>query len=273
MDKKMYIKYNLDDQGIGHVFKRNNLIVKETSKYQTIEISELEILGKVLVLDNIIQLSELDCDRYHEAFAHIPVSNLTACERALILGGGDGILAKELLKYPNLKVDMVDIDEKVCNLSKQYLFDLNDNVFENEELNLYIDDALNFCKKAKERDLKYDIIFADITDPHPESPSRSLLSDSSIELYKSILNKSGLLVSQTDNVQIAPNHSKNIKNKFNKHFNNVGEYGIVALTLSSVFSFVYASDSKTIEEKPISVNTNWLNKKRFTHCLNILDLH
>lgn len=269
----MYIKYNLDDKGTGHVFKRNKLHVKKTSKYQTIEISELEILGKVLVLDNIIQLSELDCNRYHEAFAHIPVSNLIKCERVLILGGGDGVLAKELLKYTNLKVDMVDIDEEVCNLSKQHLSDLNGNVFEDDRLNLYIDDALNFCNKAKENGLRYDIIFADITDPHPESPSRSLLSDSSIELYKSVLNKSGILVSQTDNVQIAPSHSKNIKNKFNKHFNNVGEYGIVALTLSSVFSFVYASDDTTIQEKPILVKTNWLNKKRFTHCLNILDLH
>ncbi len=269
----MYIKYNLDDQGTGHVFKRKKLLVKEVSEYQTIEISELEILGKVLVLDNIIQLSELDCDRYHEAFAHIPVSNLTTCKRVLILGGGDGVLAKELLKYPDVKVDMVDIDKKVCSLSKQHLSDLNDNVFEDDRLNLYVDDALNFCKKVKKSGFMYDIIFADITDPHPESPSNSLLSDSSIKLYKSILNKSGILVSQTDNVQIAPSHSKNIKEKFTKHFENVGEYGIVALTLSSVFSFVYASDNTTIKEKPILVKTNWLNKKRFTHCLNILDLH
>lgn len=269
----MYVKYNLDDKGTGHVFKRKKLLIKEASEYQEIEISELEILGKVLVLDNIIQLSELDCDRYHEAFAHIPVSNLPTCERVLILGGGDGILAKELLKYPNLKIDMVDIDEKVCNLSKKYLSDLNNNVFEDERLNLHINDALSFCKKAKELGLKYDVVFADITDPHPESPSNSLLSDSSIELYKDLLNKSGILVSQTDNVQIAPNHSRDIKTKFNKHFENVGEYGIVALTLSSVFSFVYASDSIIIKEKTILTNTNWLNRKRFTHCLNILDLH
>ena len=70
----MLIKYNLDDKGTGHVFERKELHVMENSKYQRIEISDVDILGRVLVLDNIIQLSELDCDRYHESFAHIPMA-------------------------------------------------------------------------------------------------------------------------------------------------------------------------------------------------------
>ena len=121
----MLVKYDLDDKGTGHVFKRKHLHVYEWSDYQKIEISDLDILGRVLALDDIIQLSELDCDRYHETFAHIPMSCINQPQRALILGGGDGILAKELLKYPDLKVDMVDIDEKVCRLSEEFLKDLN----------------------------------------------------------------------------------------------------------------------------------------------------
>ena len=95
----MLIKYDLDNKGTGHVFDRKKLICSEKTQFQKIEISDLDILGRVLVLDNIIQLSELDCDRYHEVFAHIPMSNVLDPKNVLILGGGDGILAKELLKY------------------------------------------------------------------------------------------------------------------------------------------------------------------------------
>ena len=72
----MLIKYDLDTKGTGHVFFRKKLLHSEQSHFQSIEISDLDILGRVLVLDNIIQLSSLDSARYHEALAHIPMANL-----------------------------------------------------------------------------------------------------------------------------------------------------------------------------------------------------
>ena len=270
----MLVKYDLDDKGTGHVFKRNHLHVYEWSDYQKIEISDLDILGRVLALDDIIQLSELDCDRYHETFAHIPMSCINEPQRALILGGGDGILAKELLKYPDLKVDMVDIDEKVCRLSEEFLKDLNGDAFANERLDLFHTDALEFCINlaALSTGHKYDVIYADITDPHPDSPSRSLLSSQAIAVYKSVLAPGGILVAQTDNVQIAPHHKSNISEEFSKSFSNVGDFAIVALTLSSLFSFVWASDEVVIRPKTPTVETNWLTLERSNFCFELLDL-
>ncbi len=264
----MLIKYNLDDKGTGHVFERKELHVMENSKYQRIEISDVDILGRVLVLDNIIQLSELDCDRYHESFAHIQMACVAEPRRALILGGGDGILAKELLKYPGLVIDMVDIDERVCELSKEHLSSLHQNSFESERLNLYYQDALSFCEQCEEL---YDVIYADITDPHPNSPSASLLSDSAIETYKSLMNPDGIFVSQTDNIQIAPEHSAGVQKKLSEHFDMTGDYSIVALTLSSIFSFVWASDIVRVEPSKKYVECNWLNKKRAKFCFDLID--
>ena len=270
----MLVKYDLDDKGTGHVFKRNHLHAYEWSDYQKIEISDLDILGRVLALDDIIQLSELDCDRYHETFAHIPMSCAIQPQRVLILGGGDGILAKELLKYPDLKVDMVDIDEKVCRLSDEFLKDLNGSAFANERLDLFHTDALEFCINlaALSSGHKYDVIYADITDPHPDSPSRSLLSSQAIAVYKSVLAPGGILVAQTDNVQIAPQHKSNITEEFSKNFSNVGDFAIVALTLSSLFSFVWASDEVVVRPKAPSVQTNWLTLERSNFCFELLDL-
>ncbi len=265
----MLVKYDLDAKGTGHVFERKSLIVDERSEYQKIEIADLDILGRVLVLDNIIQLSSLDCDRYHETFAHVPMSCVNNPTRALILGGGDGILAKELLKYSGLIVDMVDIDERVCELSKIHLSDMNAGAFDSDRLNLYCEDAMAFCGKTSR---KYDVIYGDITDPHPDSPSNSLLGKDAIGLYKSLLKDGGILAVQTDNVQIAPEHMENIKSALGECFELTGDFSIVALTLSSLFSFVWASDGTHVVPKSPIVTTNWLNKIRSEFCFEVLDL-
>ncbi|MEC7985070.1 MAG: hypothetical protein VX278_07895 [Myxococcota bacterium] len=265
----MLIKYNLDDKGTGHIFFRNRLLHYEKSPFQSIEISDLDILGRVLVLDGIIQLSRLDSARYHEALAHIPMSNLEAPQRALILGGGDGVLIYELLKYPDLTIDLVDIDQRVCDLSREYLTELNHGALDSPRANVYYRDALAFCRSCTER---YDIIFADITDPHPDSPSNSLLGEDAIAVYKRLLRAGGILVAQTDNIQIAPQHAANVADVFGRQFQNVDRYGIVALSLSSLFSFVWASDTISIAQKTISVPTEWLSEERFDLCLRILDL-
>lgn len=265
----MLVKYNLDAKGTGHVFERKQMLHYEQSPYQIIEVSDLEILGRVLVLDNIIQLSSLDSARYHEALAHIPMSNVSHPTRVLVLGGGDGILIHELLKYEGVIVDLVDIDQRVCELSREYLQDLNKGALDAERANVYYEDAFEFCRNCTE---EYDVIFADITDPHPDSPSNSLLGSDAIGVYKSLLKTGGILISQTDNIQIAPQHAAHVAEAFSAHFKHVDRYGIVALTLSSLFSFVWASDAIQIEQQALRVDTEWLNDERFALCLRILDL-
>jgi spermidine synthase len=260
-------KYYLDDSGTGHVFFRQQLLFSSMSKYQSIEISELDKLGKVLALDKIIQLSSLDCDIYHESFAHIPISLIKEPKSALILGGGDGILAKEVLKYDNCSVDLVDIDGVVVEASKNHLADLHHNCFENTRLTYYESDALEYVKCT---DKKYDIIYADITDPHPQSPSKSLLSHEAIKLYKSRLKAGGVFTAQTDNPHISPQHRLDLMKTCNKSFKHVDDFGIVALTLSGLFSFVVAS-SKKFKPCMTEVKTNWLNKERLKICLNVLE--
>lgn len=266
---QMLVKYDLDDKGTGHVFERKNVIASCQSEYQKIEISDLDILGRVLVLDNIIQLSQLDCDRYHESFAHIPMSKISDPSRVLILGGGDGILAKELLKYENLEIDLVDIDPEVIRLSKLHLNCLNSGSLEDPRVKVHCVDALKFCAVSKGN---YDVIYADITDPHPDSPSSSLLGPKAIDTYKKLLTPGGIFVAQTDNIQIAPEHKENICKVLRKKFSNVGNFGIVALTLSSLFSFSWASNELILGASTIEVETNWLSTEKTKFCFEVLEI-
>ena len=107
--------YYLDARGNGQIFNVEEEICKDNSVWQSIEVSKLELLGKVLVLDGIIQLSELDKDRYHETITHpvvqTAVKTPNCAAEVLILGGGDGIIAGEVLRYPGVGVTLVDIDD------------------------------------------------------------------------------------------------------------------------------------------------------------------
>ena len=255
----MIKKYLLDKAGNGQLFTCNKIIYEKKSKFQKIQIADLELLGRVLVLDDIIQLSELDCDVYHESFAHIPISFIPKPSRVLILGGGDGILAKELLKYEDIKIDLVDIDSDVCIASKKFLVNCNKNSLDDESVSVYNLDAIDFCEKI-EKDT-YDAIFGDITDPHPDSPSSSLLSEKSLCTYKRILKKTGVLAIQTDNVQVAPDHVLTVSKKLKKQFSCVENFSIVALTLGGLFSFSIAKNSDQ-HRKKISVKTNWLDEEK-----------
>ena len=257
-------KYLLDDHGNGQLFNRKSLIHAEKSDWQSIEISELEILGRVLVLDDIIQLSELDKDRYHETITHPIVQ--TACKlndttaEFLILGGGDGIIASELLKYPVAGITLVDIDERVTALS------LDSPLVDIKNI-----DALTYVQNCDKE--KYDAIFLDITDPHPNSPSASLLGSNVIKNYKECLSDDGIIVSQTDNPFVTPQHMDQLKKNFAANFKHTGVFAISAMTFSGAFSFVWASDTHSeLSFDENIVSTNWLTYERFKFCKKMLEL-
>ena len=80
------------------------------------------IYGRILVLDGIIQITEKDEAAYSEMLVHPAMQILDNPKEILIIGGGDGAVAEEILKYKFIKnIDLVDIDEEVINLSKNIL--------------------------------------------------------------------------------------------------------------------------------------------------------
>ncbi len=267
--------YYLDARGNGQILNVEEEICKDNSAWQSIEISKLELLGKVLVLDDIIQLSELDKDRYHETITHpvvqTAVKTPNCAAEVLILGGGDGIIAGEVLKYSGVGVTLVDIDDRVIELCKKHLSDMNNSSLSSPWVRVKTEDALQFVASAKAK--SYDAICLDITDPHPESPSRSLLGKDAILSYKSLLTPGGIIVCQTDNPMVTPQHKEQVLRTFSSTFHNTGEFGITALTFSGLFSFVWASDyHKELLFNENVVRTRWLSSDRFEMCKKILDL-
>ena len=154
--------YFEEEQG----FLKQSLKVEEKlfetqSKYQKIEVYQSAELGKIMVLDGNAMFCEKDEFIYHEMLAHVPMCTHRDPKNVLIVGGGDGGVAREILRHEDVKVDLVELDEEVVKVSKEYFPKVGD--WENSRLNLVIESGMEFIAKAA--DQSYDIVIVDATDP------------------------------------------------------------------------------------------------------------
>ncbi|MFP3236993.1 MAG: spermidine synthase, partial [Vulcanisaeta sp.] len=137
-----------------HVRGIKRVLYSGTTRYQRIAVVEFEDLGKALILDGKTQSTLYDEFIYHESLVHPAMITHPNPKKVLILGGGEGATAREVLKHRSVEeVVMVDIDEDVIKISKEYLPEMNQGVFENPKLKLVIDDGRKFVSNTKD---KYD---------------------------------------------------------------------------------------------------------------------
>ncbi|MCC6443825.1 MAG: polyamine aminopropyltransferase [Armatimonadetes bacterium] len=148
-----------------------------------------------LYLDGNLQFSSTDEYRYHESLVHPALSLSPAAEEVLILGGGDGLAVREVLKYPQVKrITLVDIDPQMTDLGKRFpaFAALNRNALDDPRLRLVHRDA---CKFLEEDSGLYDIILADLPDPNTDVLAKLY----SVEFYKLVkrhLSAPGVFVTQ-----------------------------------------------------------------------------
>jgi len=151
-------------------------MVNKMSKFQKIVIAKNKWWGNMLWLDDVVNVTEKDEFIYHEMIVNVPMMTHPNPQRVLIVGGGDGGAAREVLKHPNLtKVVMIDIDEDVVNECRKHMPGLNNGAFEDPRLELIIGDGIDYVKKAENE--SFDIIIVDSTDPIPDSVGEVLFTE------------------------------------------------------------------------------------------------
>lgn len=149
----------------------DEIIAVKQTKYQRIILTRSGNDMR-LYLDGNLQFSSWDEYRYHECLIH-PAMNLTSNrEEVLILGGGDGLAAREVLKYPDVKrITLVDIDPDMVDFCKKdhLIKRINKNSLNDPRMNIVIDDAYKFLENSQER---FGVIIGDLPDPNNESLSK-----------------------------------------------------------------------------------------------------
>lgn len=111
-----------------------------------------------------LQFSTLDEYRYHELMVHPAMGLTTNATRALVLGGGDGLAVREILKYKNIDtVVLVDLDRELTNLFRYSVAELNDFALQDPRVHVVNEDAFLFLRRTNE---KFPLIFIDFPDPY-----------------------------------------------------------------------------------------------------------
>ena len=174
-------------------FHFDEILYQTQTPFQSIAIYRAPGLGRVLVLDGIIQTTEADEFIYHEMLAHVPLYAVPAPQTVMIVGGGDGGSLREVLKHPIERVDLVEIDIKVIESSRLHLPTLNDGgkSFDDPRVNMVIEDAFKYMKEHRG---EYDVIIVDSTDP--VGMAEALYSDEFYRLCRDSLSPQGALSAQ-----------------------------------------------------------------------------
>jgi len=173
----------------------DDVILNETTPYQKINVTQFRNRTR-LFLDHSIQFDTLDEHRYHEALVHPAMSLAPRPRNILILGGGDGMAAREVLKYDRVKgVTLVDLDPRVTELFRDHpqLKILNSGALSDPRINIVSKDAWRFIEKDTS---VYDVIIIDLPDPKSISLSK-LYSSEFYALVMERLSPYGTLATQS----------------------------------------------------------------------------
>ena len=225
------------------------------SEFNHIEIIKTRSFGKILILDNEIQFAELDEFMYHEMFCFPSLFNHPHPKRILIIGGGDLLLAKQILKYPSVeKIDLIELDSYVIKFCKKHFKHLLRITPKHPKLQVKIQDGYEYIKNTTET---YDIIYIDL--PDKKKNCEFAHEDNFYEDIKKILNTSGILSAQTGNgscfyySQRTKKIRKNLSienpkscieyfKMFTRHFKNTLQYHQYIPSFFGSWSFTLGSD-------------------------------
>jgi spermidine synthase len=177
---------------------RDQIILSRQTRYQKIVLTRHKDDLR-LFIDGNVQFSSLDEHRYHEALVHVPMAARPDASRVLLLGAGDGLAARELLKYKGIReITIVDIDEELVDLCRRdpLITKLNQGALKDERVRLVFEDAFIFLRRNRGNRKLYDLIVADLPDPNDEALNK-LYTNAFYRLASKSLAPGGVMVTQS----------------------------------------------------------------------------
>jgi spermidine synthase len=207
------------------------VIFAKSSPYQRIVITRNHNDIR-LFLNNNLQFSTIDEHRYHEALVHPAMQKANQIKNILILGGGDGIAAREVLKYTEVEsIDLVDLDPAMTHFFSTHtiLKEINKEALLSKKVTVYNADAFVWVKNSQK---KYDVAIIDFPDPSNYSLGK-LYTATFYGYLRNILNDSAVVVVQSTSPFVAKNSfwcvnqtMQSVGFNTTPYYNNVPSFGI-----------------------------------------------
>lgn len=219
-------------------FRVKDQLLSVRTDYQRIDVFDTYDFGKLLTIDGTVQLTDRDEFVYHEMITMVPyyLANRVP-EKALVIGGGDGGTAGQLLKIGFKEIVNVEIDTQVVEVCKKYFPNLYGS-FNDKRVDLRIEDGVKYIKTTKE---KFDLVVIDSTDP--VGPAEGLFMEDFYRAIKGVLSESGMVVTQSGSPFYQPKALQMAHSGMTKVFKTVKPYTAFIPTYPSGFwSFTMGLD-------------------------------
>ncbi len=223
---------------VGCRLKVKQVLFSGKSEYQTVSVVDTVGHGRVLLNDGCIMLTERDEFVYHEMMSHVPLWVHPNPKKVLVIGGGDGGTAREVIKHPSVEqCVVVEIDRMVVEACQQYLPKTAD-AFSHPNVQLQIADGVEFVKTCTDH---FDVILIDSTDPI--GPSEPLFG---LAFYQAIfqrLTPNGIVVSQGESPWYCQDTQMSLLTILNALFEYTALYNFHNLSYpGGLWSFTFASN-------------------------------
>ena len=200
------------DQAFNNLLYKDKVVYAKATRFQQLTFTE-RLRGNHLApvyslyINGRLQFSSQDEHIYHAFLVHPTLAASARHDKVLIIGGGDGLGLRQVLKWQPKQVTLMDLDADLVRLFKEgdpemperlasALLKLNGDAFNDERVELLIDDAFNGADRLIRRGEKYDAIIVDLPDPsHPDL--NKLYSDLFYRKLKELLSSDGALSVQS----------------------------------------------------------------------------
>jgi spermidine synthase len=181
------------ENGTAFSVRYSKKVFDQTSEFQRVEIFDTDVMGRVLILNGCFMVTEKDSFIYHEMLTHPGMSVVSGPKKALVIGGGDGGVVTELVKYPNLEsVTLCEIDPLVISSCREHFPAISAGLSD-PRVQVVCKDGAAYVSQFKE---EFDLVLVDSTDP--VGPGVALFQTSFYESIKRSLTKGGSAVFQTE---------------------------------------------------------------------------
>ncbi|OPX20686.1 MAG: hypothetical protein BZ151_02475 [Desulfobacca sp. 4484_104] len=222
-------------------YRKTRVLAQGRTQFQDYEIWENPFMGRVLVLDGVIQSAERDEFIYHEALVHPALIAHPRPRQVAILGGGEGATLREVLKHDCVnRVVMVDLDAEIVALCRQWLPSFHAGAFDDPRVEVRHEDARAWL--AQQPDQSFDAILVDITDPLAGGPAVYLFTQEMFELIKVKLGRLGLFSVQSGSAERAPHFIPHLYRTIGAVFPQVFPYAAFIASFDDLYGFILAGD-------------------------------
>ena len=181
---------------VEYLYDVEEILYKKKSKFQEIVVIKNPYYGKMLILDDVVQITERDEFFYHEMLTHVVMHAHPNPKKVIVIGGGDGGVVREVLKHKTVeKVFFIEIDEEVIKTSKKFFPSVSSGI-DDPRVEIKVMDGADFVAKRKNADI--DAVIIDSTDII--GFARSLFTKDFFTSVKNCLTNEGLFVTHTESL-------------------------------------------------------------------------